>query len=311
MISPVRPTTARCRLFEWDHHPTKAKTLLCPREFQRSLLEPSPSRRPSSTTWGAETAPVEIKQTSRDSEKKDTEKVESATEKTQNSALESRGARSNRCDRSRKSAISAGPAESQPDLDQTRPDSAQPPPETVFSWPTSAPTRAAVRSRSIYSSHLSSPDPCRDLAQGPHLPPNPMEIAVISRPRLTALILDPFTRYMSERLAGFRPTVSLHNPEILLNNHHPYQNMPEPTPWPKKFWSWFSASDTGQNHTWPQPITFNVTTSLNPSTSSFFPRQEPSEPSGLPVYTAQAVSVGRSKQQEVLVSPGPVHYCCF
>ncbi|OVF10479.1 hypothetical protein A9F13_02g02992 [Clavispora lusitaniae] len=69
-----------------------------------------------------------------------------------------------------------------------------------------------------------STNPCEGLRLGPHTPPLPAS-PTEPRPVLQASSFfgDPFSQYMEDRMAQFRPTPSQNNIERALNFGHPYQ----------------------------------------------------------------------------------------
>lgn len=111
---------------------------------------------------------------------------------------------------------------------------------------------------------------------GPRSPPEPAHC--VERPQLpTGLFLDPFTEYMLDRLARFRPLDGQSNPNMPLDFAHPYQandDSPQQSLWT----NWLT------NRWQPAPSAPVATTALSPlvegppaasGSSLFLPRDAP------------------------------------
>lgn len=93
------------------------------------------------------------------------------------------------------------------------------------------PSRRSVSAASA-SPHVStstaSTNPYDEMGIGPHGPPMPATPFESRRAVLNSFFGDPFSQYMEDRMAQFRPTPSQNNIETALNFSHPYQ-VPEET----------------------------------------------------------------------------------
>lgn len=90
------------------------------------------------------------------------------------------------------------------------------------------PSRRSVSAASASASpHLSSStvstNPYEGLGLGPQAPPVPASPFESRRAVLNSFFGDPFSQYMEDRMAQFRPTPSQNNVETALDFAHPYQ----------------------------------------------------------------------------------------
>lgn len=130
-----------------------------------------------------------------------------------------------------------------------------------------------------YGSEVSnSVTPNFEVNHGRHDPPEPTE--QVERPDLpSGLFMDPFSEYMLDRLARFRPLDGQSDPNAPLDFAHPYQANDE-TPRQPIWTNWFSggrqSGQTAQNNA-PAPAGSPIMeeTSAQNGSSLFLPRNSP------------------------------------